>query len=573
MGDANFFQAISGPKPPPIGSFNRTGPLPPNSVFGSSGLFQPLSHINSSGSKLLGNVAPYSQNHTFSQEPSYLEIPHSITRIIPQIYVPSVDGKSLVRIAHPVQDGDIAWTMRDIPQEAQKHVSLASNHDCKGASMCAPILNISTVNYLLRGLVRYAHLDTTGVKQDDEGYQWVRLREALGANTFFPREAWKRRKIPSAPASHLLATDKNHTALVYGMMNCYMRLFQPLGVVHGSDKQGGQHQDGSIVTWPVDYVQNLVVDGRVQNMTNVWRHTAISAGDEMGFYLVPVEVNKSGHTKKMDKFTLMSKGSMGPMDFSSSEAQNDSFEKVFGITFQFFPYVEEERWEKEFYWHIASARYAFPKTPGVAKEQSVTDETLNTRGLLLDVTFAPAMFTRFKRVNWWANSYSNLLFKTHNHHGRARTRKVKSSHKRKHDIEKIGVKMQMLEFKEATMHEPVSKATPPPLAPPEPKDMPAAQDSKRPKYQQIRTSIRGSPAAETAETAAAPGNDAAETAAAPGNDAPDTDAVEQKKTSKAGARGRAEKTRKMSFDTGIEELSNILNGNTKRNAERPESAQ
>eukprot|EP00961_Rhodomonas_salina_P049507 664878-Rhodomonas_salina.1 len=56
-----------------------------------------------------------------------------------------------------------------------------------------------------------------------------------------------------------------------------------MGVVHASDKQGGQHQGNAhpVVTWPVDYVVNLVVDGKVQNLTNIWRHRDICAGDDL----------------------------------------------------------------------------------------------------------------------------------------------------------------------------------------------------------------------------------------------------------------------------------------------------
>jgi hypothetical protein len=60
--------------------------------------------------------------------------------------------------------------------------------------------------------------------------------------------------------------------------------FRPLGVVIGSDKQGGQHElNNSNVTFPVSYVVTISVDGKNENICNYWRHTNISSGSLLGF--------------------------------------------------------------------------------------------------------------------------------------------------------------------------------------------------------------------------------------------------------------------------------------------------
>ena len=48
---------------------------------------------------------------------------------------------------------------------------------------------------------------------------------------------------------------------------------RPLGVVIGSDRQGGQHQGrvgGRGVDVPVDYTVTILVDGLCHNMLNLW---------------------------------------------------------------------------------------------------------------------------------------------------------------------------------------------------------------------------------------------------------------------------------------------------------------
>lgn len=65
-------------------------------------------------------------------------------------------------------------------------------------------------------------------------------------------------------------------------------VIKPFGIPRGSEKQGGQHQgSNSPVTWPVDFVTAMVVDGKVINLVNFWKHDDINAG---GVCLVCVRV-------------------------------------------------------------------------------------------------------------------------------------------------------------------------------------------------------------------------------------------------------------------------------------------
>ncbi|KAJ1465417.1 hypothetical protein T484DRAFT_3637357 [Baffinella frigidus] len=60
--------------------------------------------------------------------------------------------------------------------------------------------------------------------------------------------------------------------------------FRPLGVVIGSEKQGGQHQgSNTAVTWPVAFIVTISINGKNENLCNYWRGMNISSGSELGF--------------------------------------------------------------------------------------------------------------------------------------------------------------------------------------------------------------------------------------------------------------------------------------------------
>ena len=72
-----------------------------------------------------------------------------------------------------------------------------------------------------------------------------------------------------------------------------------------TQKTGGQHQgSNSPVTWPVDFVTAMVIDGKVINLVNFWKHDDINAGDDLIMYVEDrpyVEYVLSHHPKCMKK--------------------------------------------------------------------------------------------------------------------------------------------------------------------------------------------------------------------------------------------------------------------------------
>ena len=68
---------------------------------------------------------------------------------------------------------------------------------------------------------------------------------------------------------------------------------------------GGQHQGSNApVLWPVDFVTAMVIDGKVINLVNFWKHDDINAGDDLMLYVEDrpcTEYVLSHHPKCMKK--------------------------------------------------------------------------------------------------------------------------------------------------------------------------------------------------------------------------------------------------------------------------------
>lgn len=152
--------------------------------------------------------------------------------------LPNADGTATFQLTRPVNYGDVAWTM--VPPYSDRGRAFVGHAPPTsfGDFPRDPIVNLATANYVLRGLQRWAHMGHLPNK-GDPGYYWTLLHHALGNNVY-------------DAAGNSFDTD------------VLMRLFQPFGVVHGSNQQGGRHYNGGTVTWPVDYVTTIVVDGKVR---------------------------------------------------------------------------------------------------------------------------------------------------------------------------------------------------------------------------------------------------------------------------------------------------------------------
>lgn len=291
------------------------GPLPPSSTLGGgypAGFNgDPDGKINYA-STLLGDVNPYAYGEAdrLSTQTAYLNVPHRVQRIVPSLDLPEAQpwnaGGSFFRLSHQVDDGDIAFVIRAMfsPYEL---VAEKKKYNKQGILYAVdPVVNLATVNYMLHGLQRFGY--------NKANVSWHTLWQALGIDQHFSkkyaegmsavmslwddaingvanpmltvltavfREGMQKKEEDDAEEHISAGPLPNHQALVLRFVAmAFMRqmrrevaeylvkhVIRPFGIPTGSERQGGQHQgSNSAITWPVDFVTTLTIDGLVINM-------------------------------------------------------------------------------------------------------------------------------------------------------------------------------------------------------------------------------------------------------------------------------------------------------------------
>jgi hypothetical protein len=187
-----------------------------------------------------------------------------------------------------VDDGDIAFVIRAMfsPYEL---VSEKKKFNRQGILHAIdPVVNLATVNYILHGLQRFGF-------DKNQHKCWNTLWIALGIDHHFSGKNNYTQRPFSAEMletqERLSSLSEAGTAVVGSKDNkrtpqealdrlfCTLKLrtmrrklvdylikhvIKPFGIPKGSEKQGGQHQgSNSPVTWPVDFVTAMLIDGKV----------------------------------------------------------------------------------------------------------------------------------------------------------------------------------------------------------------------------------------------------------------------------------------------------------------------
>jgi len=168
-------------------------------------------------------------------------------------------------ISHAVDDSDIVFCLR-----LDRASTICSMLGSKGAARhrvstsLDAFINLPTLNYLLAGL------QLCYVPTHPEKSKWSELLHDLDQHRY------------TGPGQHLGLDDVRYIV---------RDLIRPFGVMRGSEKQGGQDETGlASATWPVNFVANLVLDGKERNIVNVWHNHDISAGDDLVLRLKPMPI-------------------------------------------------------------------------------------------------------------------------------------------------------------------------------------------------------------------------------------------------------------------------------------------
>ena len=282
------------------------GPLPPMSISGGgypAGFNGTPDGKIDYASSLLGNVNPYAYGEAdrLSTQTAYLNIPHRVQRIVPTLSLPEAQpwdsGGSFFRLSHQVDDGDIAFVIRAMfsPYEL---VEEKKKYNRQGILYAVdPVVNLATVNYILHGLQRFGY--------DKKHVSWHTLWQALGIDHHFAKIVGDNKKLSDIMVElekqlkdeQAKGSTGSSNAQLWTMCNIrrmrkmvadhiVKNVIRPFGVPTGSERQGGQHQgSNSAITWPVDFVTTLTIDGLVINLVNFWRHEDVNSGDDLMLYV------------------------------------------------------------------------------------------------------------------------------------------------------------------------------------------------------------------------------------------------------------------------------------------------
>jgi hypothetical protein len=386
----DFFAGVYGARFPDVIINGGGNPLP-----GMGGLPAPLhdtpdAKINYNSS-LLGDLEPYAYGEPgyLSSQSSYLNIPHRIQKLVPTLWIPETDGTGSFRLCHPIDDGDIAFTMR-LDRNSEVCTGLRSKSILRSGLGTAidPMINLCTLNYILAGMQICTQLDATRPA-------WDRLFNYLDKERF-------RGYVPGGGAAHQYNFED---------IKCLTRhLCRPFGVAHGSEKQGGQHEGGySPVTWPVNFVISLVLDGKDANVVNIWHRHDVEAGNDLvlRLKLVPLPPGNKYTLNHYSKALMEKTFSTNLLDQIAENGLGAPHRfthiwqlvpDVFSLDLEeplnnahmhpnFIPVRPRFVWQQEGYWHIARAQIHCKKYG--TEEYYYNDLANNLRTGHMDLTFQP----------------------------------------------------------------------------------------------------------------------------------------------------------------------------------------
>lgn len=381
---SDFFAGVYGARFPDVVINGGGNPLP-----GMGGLPAPLhdtpdAKINYNSS-LLGDLEPYAYGEPgyLSSQSSYLNIPHRIQKLVPTLWIPETDGTGSFRLCHPIDDGDIAFAMR-LDRNSEVCTGLRSKSVLRSGLGTAidPMINLCTLNYILAGMQICTQLAAT---RD----AWDRLFNYLDKGRF---------PGPNPGNAHVYTHDD--------IKHVCRHLIRPFGVAHGSEKQGGQHEGGlAPVTWPVNFVISLVLDGKDANVVNIWHRHDVEAGNDLvlRLKLVPLPPGNKYTLNHYSKALIEKSFSENLMNQIAAAGQRITHiwqlvPDIFNLDMEdaldprqihpnFIPVRPRYVWQQEGYWHIARAQIHC-KQYGT-EEYYYNDIANNLRTGHMDLTFQP----------------------------------------------------------------------------------------------------------------------------------------------------------------------------------------
>ena len=388
---SNFFAGLSGVQFPQV--VMNQGPVP-----GTGGLPAPLhdtadARINYN-STLLGDIDAYAYGEPgyLSSQTSYVNHPHMIQKIVPELNLPMpiMDTQRTFAVSHVVDDSDIAFVMRldrgSTVCSALKSKALARKN--LGTAI-DPFVNLCTLNYLLAG-VQLCIAENVHVPS-----QWTSLLYDLDQIKF--------------NKDSLKGTDIDLSALFH----IVHRLITPFGIVRGSEKQGGQDETGlGAATWPVPFITSMSIDGKERDVAHIWYDQDVSAGADVVLRMKPMPLQPYTlnhyykHVVKQDfrdgmKDSLKTNNTthvwqlvpdIFTLEIDPSDAVVPNLPPHLKTA-----YPANYAWQEYGYWHIGRTQIMFKKPTSDMQKYYNNDMAYNMRFTHLEMTFEPVWMQAYKK--------------------------------------------------------------------------------------------------------------------------------------------------------------------------------
>jgi len=366
----SFFDKLSNVRKPDV--VMNSGPLP---THGPPSF--PNAKINYN-SDLLSGISPYEYGEPdhISSQTSYTNIAHRIQKIVPCIHFPNANSEGSFPLSHAVDTGDIAFVLR-LDRRSNVMRGNASFERLQLSRAVDPLVNMQAVNYLLAGIQRYwNNLDMTN---------WQQLLVDLR----FVDDVYSDRKAFNVSDAIRFITE----------------VARPFGIPHTSEMQGGQHEGSSkAVTFPVNFVSAFLVDGRVDNLCNVFNNCNISNGDELILKLEKLPISTKDGNVKYHLNHWSKQLAVQQFKFEPGGV-NTAWQIVPSVLSTYEPRQVSENYDyrEHGYWHILRSQ-VMAKTESAddwryeASNRGIYyDDRVVLRGALLEGTFTP---TWVEHIKW-----------------------------------------------------------------------------------------------------------------------------------------------------------------------------
>jgi len=260
----------------PNAQINEMGPLPsaPNSLQADGIINSEKSRFLESGLQDL--IYSYGPNPDRITTQTQNNIPNKVQRIIPKLFLPSAqsDGSAVQDpiLEHAITDGDLVFSImmnREMAEDSQRYVIYPRGYSHNALKL----INLATVNYMLWGLQVGSLMPGNlmwlnyfrQLCQTDHEVLLARLQEHTGADDVADYRRPER-----------LSTQE----MIWNFIQTYIA---PIGVQHGSDRQGGQHEGSKtrVVQNAVDYVAAFAVEGKLLHVNNLWKACDVYEDDDV----------------------------------------------------------------------------------------------------------------------------------------------------------------------------------------------------------------------------------------------------------------------------------------------------